>query len=171
MAAPIISFVVAMDRNHLIGVDGDLPWHLPDDMKHFRQVTMGKPVLMGRVTYESIPARFRPLSGRTNIILTRQEDYSAPGCVVAHTLDEALASMPDEPELMVIGGAQIFEQLLPQADRLYLTLVDGEFEGNVYFPELDMDQWQERSRQTHEQDEKHPVPFTILLLERLPKND
>jgi dihydrofolate reductase len=171
MTTPVISFVVAMDRNRLIGADGNLPWRLPDDMKHFRRVTMGKPVLMGRVTYESIPERFRPLPGRNNIILTRQEDYVAPDCLVVHSLDEALASAPDQPELMVIGGAQIFEQLLPQADRLYLTLIDGEFEGNVYFPELDMGQWQERSRQTHDQDDKHPVPFTILLLERLPQEN
>jgi dihydrofolate reductase len=160
-----------MDRNRLIGVDGDLPWRLPDDMKYFRRVTMGKPVLMGRLTYESIPERFRPLSGRTNIILTHQKDYSAPGCVVRHTLDEAVAFAADQPELMVIGGAQIFEQLLPQADRIYLTLVDGEFEGNVYFPELDMSQWQELSRQAHEQDEKHSVRFAFLLLERLPQED
>lgn len=164
---PIISFVVAMDRNRLIGAQGDLPWRLPDDMKHFRKVTMGKPVLMGRVTYESIPERFRPLPGRTNIILTRQETYEAEGCIIVHSMDEALEAADGKPELMVIGGAQIFAQLLPQADRLYLTQIHGEFTGDVYFPALDMDEWQEVSRREHQQDDKHAVPFTILVLERV----
>ena len=163
---PIMSFVVAMDRNRLIGAQGELPWRLPDEMKHFRTVTMGKPVLMGRVTYESIPARFRPLAGRTNIILTRQEAYQAQGCIVVHSIEEALKAAGDAPELMVIGGAQIFEQLLPRADRLYLTRVHGEFAGDVFFPELDMKKWQEISREEHGQDDRHAVPFTILVLDR-----
>jgi dihydrofolate reductase len=166
MSRPIISFVVAMDHNRLIGVDGGLPWQLPEDMKHFRRVTMGKPVLMGRVTYESIPPRFRPLPGRTNIVLTRQETYEAPDCILVNSLDEALAAAAGEPELMVIGGAKLYEQLLPQAERLYLTLVDGEFSGDAYFPELDMSQWREVSRQEFERDERHDAAFTILLLER-----
>ncbi len=136
MNLPIISFVFAMDRSRLIGAGGGLPWHLPDDMKHFRQVTMGKPVLMGRVTYESIPDRFRPLAGRTNIILTNQIGYEARGCLVVHSLDEAVAAAAGQPELMVIGGAQIYEQLLPRADRLYLTLIDANFDGDVFFPDL-----------------------------------
>lgn len=167
MAGPIISFVVAMDRNRLIGAGGELPWRLPDDMKHFREITMGKMVLMGRITYESIPERFRPLSGRTNVILTKQKDYVAPGCLIVHTLDEALTAAADEPELVVIGGAQLYEQLLSRADRIYLTLVEGEFKGDAYFPELDMSQWQERASLAHDQDERHAVPFTILLLERV----
>jgi dihydrofolate reductase len=167
MKTPIISFVVAMDRNRLIGADGGLPWRLPDDMKHFRQVTMGKPVLMGRKTYESIPDRFRPLSGRTNIILTRQVGYDAPDCLVVHSLAEAVTAGAGQSELMVIGGAQLYEQLLPMANRLYLTLVDGEFKGDVFFPCLDMTQWREVSRQDHGRDDRHPVPFTFLLLERL----
>jgi len=157
-----------MDRNRLIGAGGGIPWRLPDDMKHFRQVTMGKPVLMGRITYESIPLRFRPLAGRSNIILTRQSDYYAPGCVVVHSLDAALAAAAGQPELMVIGGADLYEQLMPQADRLYLTLVDGEFAGDVFFPSIEVEQWREISRQEHVRDERHLFPFTILLLERLP---
>ena len=155
-----------MDNNRLIGVDGGLPWRLPEDMKHFRRVTMGKPVLMGRVTYESIPPRFRPLPGRTNIVLTRQEAYAAPDCILVNSLDEALAAAAGQPELMVIGGAKLYEQLLPQAGRLYLTLVDGEFSGDAYFPELDWSQWREVSRQAFERDERHDAAFTILLLER-----
>ena len=157
-----------MDRNRLIGAGGGIPWRLPDDMKHFRKVTMGKPVLMGRITYESIPLRFRPLAGRSNIILTRQSDYYAPGCVVVHSLDAALAAAAGQPELMVIGGADLYEQLMPQADRLYLTLVDGEFAGDVFFPSIEVEQWREISRQEHVRDERHLFPFTILLLERLP---
>ncbi len=167
MNMPIISFVFAMDRHHLIGAGNGLPWRLPDDMKHFRQVTMGKPVLMGRITYESIPARFRPLSGRTNIILTHQIGYEAPGCLVVHSLDAALAAAAGQPELMVIGGAQIYEQLLPRAERLYLTLIDADFDGDVFFPVLDMSQWREVSRQEHGRDEKQPIPFAFLLLERI----
>ena len=167
MNIPTISFVVAMDRNCLIGAGGGLPWHLPDDMKQFRQVTMGKPVLMGRRTYESIPIRFRPLSGRSNIVLTRQVDYHAPGCLVVHALAEAFAAAAGEPELMVIGGAQIYEQLLPQASRLYLTLVDDEFEGDVFFPQLDKVQWQEISRRVHNCDHRHQTSFSFVLLERL----
>jgi dihydrofolate reductase len=167
MTMTTISFVVAMDKKRVIGADGGLPWRLPDDMKHFRQVTMGKPVLMGRITYESIPDRFRPLSGRTNIVLTRQSGYSAPGCVIVHSLNEALAAAAGQPELMVIGGAQLYEQLLPQAERIYLTLVDGEYTGDVYFPQLDMSQWRELSRHEHTADEKHSVNFIILVLERI----
>ncbi len=167
MIMPIISFVFAMDRHRLIGAGNGLPWRLPDDMKHFRQVTMGKPILMGRVTYESIPARFRPLAGRTNIILTHQIGYDAPGCLVVHSLAAAIAAAAGQSELMVIGGAQIYEQLLPRANRLYLTLIDADFDGDVFFPVLDMSQWREVSRQEHGRDEKHPIPFTFLLLERV----
>ncbi len=165
---PLLSFVVAMDRSFLIGVGGELPWHLPEDMKHFRKVTMGKPVLMGRKTYESIPKRFRPLAGRTNIVLTRQQDFQAPGCLVVHSLDEALSVASGQPELMVIGGAQLYEQLLPLAQRLYLTSVDAKFKGDVFFPKLNMNEWQEISRQEYSPNEKHAVPFTIFVLDRLP---
>lgn len=167
MESPLISFVVAVDRNCLIGNLGKIPWHLPDDLKHFRQVTMGKPVLMGRITYESIPDRFRPLPGRSNIVLTHQEGYDAPGCRVVHSLVEAVAASAGQPELMVIGGAQLYEQLLPQASRIYLTLVDGVFAGDVFFPALDKAQWREISRQEHGTDDRHQFAFTILLLERM----
>ncbi len=158
-----------MDRNRLIGAGNRLPWRLPDDMRRFREITMGKPVLMGRKTYESIPERFRPLPGRTNIVLTRQKDYDAPGCIVVHSLPQALSTASENEELMVIGGALLYEQLLPQADRIYLTQVDGEFEGDVYFPKLDETKWREIEREEHGRDGRHLSPFTFLLLERLPK--
>ncbi len=156
-----------MDRNGLIGAGDHLPWRLPDDMRRFREITMGKPVLMGRKTYESIPLRFRPLPGRTNIVLSHQTTYDAPGCTVVHSLPQALSAASGHDELMVIGGALLYEQLLPQADRIYLTLVDGEFEGDVFFPVLDETDWQEIEREEHGRDGRHAAPFTFLVLARL----
>jgi dihydrofolate reductase len=156
-----------MDRNGLIGAGDHLPWRLPDDMRRFREITLGKPVLMGRKTYESIHLRFRPLPGRTNIVLTHQTTYDAPGCTVVHSLPQALSAASGHEELMVIGGALLYEQLLPQADRIYLTLVDGEFEGDVFFPVLDETDWQEIAREEHGRDGRHAAPFTFLVLARL----
>jgi dihydrofolate reductase len=167
MKRPTISFIVAMDRNGLIGAGNHLPWRLPEDMRRFREITMGKPVLMGRKTYESIPARFRPLPGRTNIVLTHQENYDASGCIVVHSLPQALAASSGHEELMVIGGALLYEQLLAQADRIYLTLIDDEFEGDVFFPTLGETEWQEIEREEHGRDGRHASPFTFLLLDRL----
>jgi len=163
---PIISLVVAMDRIGLIGSGNYIPWHLPDDMKHFRQITMGHPVVMGRKTYESLPDRFRPLPGRTNIILTKQPKYAAAGCVVTHNLASAVEAAGDAKEVMVIGGAAIYGEFLPIADRIYLTLIDGSHEGDVYFPNFDMSEWIERQRDEHGIDERHAYPFVFLLLER-----
>ncbi len=155
-----------MDNNQLIGADNRIPWRLPDDMRYFREITMGKPVLMGRKTYESIPERFRPLVGRTNIVLTNQANYIAPGCLTTHFIQSALDVAGDVEELMVIGGAKIYEQFLPIADRLYLTLVDGELEGDVYFPGLDMDEWREMSREDHDIDDRHSHRFAFIVLDR-----
>ncbi len=166
LAGRLISFVVALDEGRVIGRDGALPWRLPDDMLRFREITMGHPVLMGRKTYESLPERFRPLPGRENIIVTRQRGYEAPGCRVVHSVAEAVERLQDREEVMVIGGAQIFAQLLPQADRLYLTLVHGRHEGDVFFPLLDPDEWQEVSREEHTADERHATAFSFVILER-----
>jgi dihydrofolate reductase len=164
--APRISLVVAMDENGLIGRDGGLPWRLPDDMAWFRRVTMGKPVMMGRKTYDSIPARFRPLPGRHNIIITRNRDYRAEGCTVVHSVAEALVAAGDAPEVMVAGGAMVYAAVLPQATHLYLTLVDGEFVGDTYFPPVNWHEWRETWRDVHEPDERHAHRFTWLVLER-----
>jgi len=118
-----IAIVVAMDDNRVIGRDNQLPWHLPADLRHFRQVTIGKPVLMGRKTHESIG---RPLPERTNIVVTRDRSYEAPGCILVHSIESALKAAGDRREVMVIGGADFYRQLLPKADRLYLTLVHAE---------------------------------------------
>jgi dihydrofolate reductase len=162
-----LSLIVAMDKNRLIGVNGRLPWHLTYDMKWFREQTMGKPVVMGRKTFESIPDRFRPLPGRHNIVLTRQRDYEAEGATVVHNIEAALAAVGSVDEVVVIGGAELYAQLLPQADRLYLTLIDAEFEGDAYFPEIDPAQWHETYRQEHPADDRHEYPFTWLIWERL----
>ena len=164
---PTISFVVAMDRNRLIGQGSGLPWRLPDEIRRFKEITMGHPVLMGRKTYETIPQKFRPLPGRTNIILTRQQEYDAPGCIVVHSLQEALSAVSPEEELMVIGGSQLFDALLPIVDRLYLTEIDDEYEGDVYFPALDMNQWREVAREEHPRDDRHASPFVFLVLDRV----
>ena len=164
---PKISFVVAMDRKRLIGAGDALPWRLPDELRRFKEITMGHPVLMGRKTYESIPEKFRPLKGRTNIILTTQEDYEAPGCTVVHSLEEALTTVDPQDELMVIGGARVFEALMPLVDRLYLTEIDGEYKGDVYFPRYDKSAWREVNREFHPRDENHDLPFTFLVLDRI----
>ncbi len=162
----MISFVVAMDENGVIGADGRIPWRLPDDMQWFRDVTMGKPVIMGRKTYESIPPRFRPLPGRHNIVVTRQVGYAAPGATVVHGIKEALRATGNVDEIIIGGGGELYRRLLPQADRLYLTLVDGRFTGDATFPPLDYAEWQEEFRQHHPADARHPHPFTWLILQR-----
>ena len=159
----IISLIAGMDKNSLIGQGNRLPWRLPADMKHFRQHTLGKPVLMGRKTFESIG---KPLPKRTNIILTRDLDYRADGCIVTHSIEEALKTASDCDELMVIGGASIYELFLPRANRLYLTYVHGCFEGDVYFPAFDLANWQEVKRVDSQPDEKNAHPYSFLFLHR-----
>jgi dihydrofolate reductase len=159
-----IAIVVAMADNRVIGRDNQLPWHLPADLRHFRQVTIGKPVLMGRKTHESIG---RPLPERTNIVVTRDRSYEAPGCVVAHSIESALKAAGDREEVMVIGGADFYRQLLPKADRLYLTLVHAEFEGDARFPELDDREWREVERTDCAPDANNPWPYSFIRLERV----
>lgn len=161
-----LSIIVAMDKNRLIGVNGRLPWRLPEDMTWFRKQTMGKPVIMGRKTFESIPERFRPLPGRRNIVLTRRQDYEADGTVVVHTIKAALTAVGKAEEAVVIGGAELYRQLLPQVGRLYLTLIDAEFDGDTFFPVLDQNQWHETFREYHPADNRHEHAFTWLIWER-----
>lgn len=160
-----IAFVVALDRNRVIGRDGALPWRLPDDMKHVREITMGKPLIMGRRTYESIG---RALPGRTSIVLTREASFHAGGVLVAHTPEEALRLAGDVPEVVVFGGAQIFRAFLPRADRIYLTEVDAEVRGDTFFPEIDPAEWRESERVEHGRDERHPFAFRFITLDRAP---
>lgn len=161
----IISLIAAIDLNRLIGKGGnELPWRLPADLKRFRNVTIGKPVIMGRKTFESIG---RPLSERTNIVITRNEKYEAPGCVIAHSPEEALRAADGALEVMIIGGGDIFAKFMPRAMRMYLTQIDAEFEGNIYFPEWNPTKWREISRESHEPDKRNPYKYTFLTLERI----
>ncbi|MDX5445878.1 MAG: type 3 dihydrofolate reductase [Zoogloeaceae bacterium] len=159
----MISIVVAMDRNRLIGRGNTLPWHLPADLAHFKSVTMGKPILMGRKTYESIG---RPLPGRHNIVITRNAGFAAPGCTVVTSVEAALAAAGAVPEIMLIGGAQLYAELLPRVGRIYVTRIDAAFEGDAWFPALDDGDWVETARSDHDPDERNPYPYSFRVLER-----
>jgi len=163
-----IAFIVAMDENRLIGRDGGLPWRLPDDMRWFREHTICKPCIMGRKTYESLPDRFRPLPDRPNIVVTRDASYQAPGATVVHSLPAALVAAGDVDEIMIVGGGELFAELLPQADRLYLTLVKTAETGDVYFPEMEPGEWVESFCQEHAADERHPYAFIWQIVDRYP---
>ena len=162
----ILSLVAAVSDNNVIGKDGTLPWRLPDDLKHFHDLTVGHPVIMGRKTYESIPEEHRPLPDRTNIILTRQ-DIDVPGCVVVHSFEEALRMSDGRmEEIFVIGGAEVYRQALPLAQRIYLTRVHANVDGDAFFPDVSWDEWREVSREEHAADARHVYPFTFLTYER-----
>jgi dihydrofolate reductase len=156
--------IAAMSDDRVIGIENRLPWKLPNDMKWFRQQTLGKPIIMGRKTFESFGAR--PLPERTNIIVTRDPDYHAEQCIVVHSVDAALTAAGNATEAMIIGGASFYEQMLPRADRLYLTLVHAELEGDAWFPEFDPADWQEVERIENPADEKNPYPHSFVILER-----
>ena len=160
------SLVVAMSRNRVIGRDNRLPWRLPADLAFFKRVTLGHPVIMGRRTYESIG---KPLPGRLNIVVSRDPGYSAPGCTVVHSLEAAYRAAGGAEEVAVIGGSSIFEEALRDADRIYLTEVDADVEGDVYFPPFDRSQWSQSELERHARDERHEYPFRILRLERKPE--
>jgi dihydrofolate reductase len=163
-----IALVVAMADNGIIGRAGTLPWHLPDDLKHFKSVTLGKPVLMGRRTFESIG---KPLPGRRNLVLTRGaarpgDIAQADGLECVASLEAACALVSDAPELCVIGGANVYGQTLPLATRIYLTRVHGEVTGDVYFPPWDAADWQELQRQEHPADARHAHAMSFVTLQR-----
>jgi len=161
----IISFVVAAANNNVIGKDNQLVWNLPNDMKFFKNVTWGMPVVMGRKTYEALG---KPLPGRKNIVLTRQPDWKAEGTVVVKTFDEAaqIVKEMDVKEMMVIGGGEIFKMLMPKAGRIYITRVDAEPDGDAFFPEIDPKEWKLVSREDHEKDAKHAYNYSFQVWER-----
>jgi len=152
-----------MDRNRLIGNNNQLPWHLPADFAHFKSVTMGKPVIMGRKTFESIG---KPLPGRTNIVLSRSPDARFEGVECVSSFEQALALVPDADEVMVIGGSTIYEMLLPRADRLYLSYVEAEFDGDAWFPEIDNNQWLELESVLRKADDKNIYDCRFVTLEK-----
>ena len=160
---PVLSLIVAVADNGVIGDGNRLPWRLPEDMRWFRRRTTGKPVVMGRKTYESIG---RPLPERTNIVLTRDPGYRVPGCTVVGDIDQALAAAGEAEEVMVMGGAEVYRQLLPRAGRLYLTRVHAAPDGDAWFPEIDPESWREVEREDHPADADHAVAYSFLILER-----
>jgi dihydrofolate reductase len=158
-----LSLVVAASSNNVIGRDGGLPWHLPDDLRQFKRLTTGKAVIMGRSTYESIG---RPLPDRRNIVMTRNAEYVADGCDVVSSVSEAMDAVEGVEEVMIIGGGQVYRDFLPLADRIYLTRVQAELEGDTYFPEIDEAAWRLVSSEHHAADEKHRYAFDVMVFER-----
>jgi dihydrofolate reductase len=159
-----ISIVVAMSSNSLIGRDGDLPWHLSADLQHFKSITMGKPVVMGRLTYESIG---RPLPGRENIVLTRDIEYKAEGCTIVHDLEQITSRCSYTEEIMIIGGAQLYIETIPLANKLFITEVHAELDGDIFFPDFDRKQWREIERQHFDADEKNDFDYSFVVLEHI----
>lgn len=160
-----ISFVVAAAKNNVIGKDNKLVWNLPNDMKFFKNVTWGMPVVMGRKSFEALG---KALPGRKNIVLTRQEDYKAKDAIVVKTMDEAKAVVKemDVKEMMVIGGGEIFKMVMPEAKRIYLTRVDAEPDGDAFFPEVNPAEWELVSKKDHEADARHAYNYSFQIWER-----
>ncbi|SHI24806.1 type 3 dihydrofolate reductase [Ferrimonas marina] len=158
-----IAMIACMARDRVIGRDNQMPWHLPADLKHFKAVTLGKPVVMGRKTYESIG---RPLPGRHNIVISRQSGYAPEGVTVVADIEAALTAAGEVEELMIIGGGQLYQAMLPRAKRLYLTEVALTVEGDTRFPEYADQPWRELSREVRPADEANPHEMTFLTLER-----
>jgi dihydrofolate reductase len=158
----IISAVVAIGENHAIGKNNQLLWHLPNDLKHFKQITSGGTVIMGRKTYDSVG---RPLPNRRNIIITRQK-LEIAGCEVVSSVEGALALCRDEKEVFIVGGAEIYRLALPLTNRIYLTIVHQNFDADAFFPPLDKAEWIENEREDHGTDEKHAIPYSFITLVR-----
>lgn len=164
-----LALIAAMAQNRVVGIDNKLPWHLPEDLKYFKLITTGKAVIMGRKTYDSIG---RPLPNRTNIVITRSTEFSAPGIEVVNSLDAAIELAENVSlinavdEVMVIGGAQIYEAALPKADRLYLTHVHANVEGDAYFPDVDMNQWKELGREDYDASETNPYNYSFVVYDK-----
>ena len=161
-----ISLIVAAAQNNAIGKEGGMPWHLPNDLRHFKNLTWGMPVVMGRKTFESLG---KPLAGRKNIVISRQAGWSAPGAVVVKTIEDALfvAREADMKEVMVIGGGEIYKSLFDRAKRIYLTRVEAEPDADTFFPVIDPQQWHLMSQKNHEADEKNAYNYSFQVWERL----
>jgi dihydrofolate reductase len=146
---PTLNVIAAMARNRVIGINNTLPWRLPEDLKHFKSLTMGHHIIMGRKTYESIG---KPLPGRTTVIVTRNADFKVEGCLTATSIDTAIALCGEDDNVFFVGGAELYGQILPRADRLYLTEIQAEYEGDAWFPEFDRTAWKEAERHAHVND-------------------
>jgi dihydrofolate reductase len=163
VTTPLVTLIVAVADNGVIGRENALPWHLPEDLKRFKRLTMGKPMIMGRKTFESIG---KPLPGRRNIVVTRDTNYRRDGVDVVHGAGAALVAAGDAPEVMVIGGADLFRLFLPQAGRIHLTRVHAHVVGDVTWPALDIRQWEVIERERHEMDERHALAMTFEVWEK-----
>jgi dihydrofolate reductase len=159
----MLSLIVAIAKNRVIGFEKKMPWHLPAELAYFKRVTMGHPIIMGRKTFESIG---RPLPGRRNIVVSRDRSYAADGVEIAHSLDAATAACQKE-NAFVIGGATLYAEALPKVDRLYVTEIDASPQGDTFFPALDMQEWQETSRERRDRDEKNQFDVEFVVLERV----
>jgi dihydrofolate reductase len=160
---PIVSLIVAMARNRVIGANNRIPWRLPGEQQMFKQITMGHHIVMGRKTYESIG---RLLPGRTTVIVTRQPDYHVAGAVIAHSLHDAINAAARDTEIFVIGGAELFREALAIADRIHLTVVDTEVAGDTLMPEIDLDRWRAGTTEIHLPDERHAYGYTHTVYDR-----
>ncbi|WP_066335627.1 dihydrofolate reductase [Azohydromonas lata] len=161
-----LTIVAAVARNGVIGRDNDMPWRLPEDLKHFRRVTLGAPVIMGRRTWDSLPAAFKPLPGRRNVVITRNAGWSAEGAEAAASLQEALQRLADAPAAFVVGGAQLYAQALPLADELVLTEIDRDFEGDTRFPAFERERFAEVARETHRAAPPNDFDFAFVTYRR-----
>ena len=159
-----ISAIVAMDENRVIGRNNQLPWRLPADLQHFKSITMGKPIVMGRKTYDSIG---RPLPGRQNIVLTRDPTLQIPGCTIVTSIPAVLELASANEEIFIIGGAHLFEAFLPMTERIHLTLVHAQCEGDAYFPKLKIEEWKEVGREDHGADGGNEYAYSFVVLERV----
>ena len=159
----MVTLIVAVADSGVIGRDNSLPWHLPEDLKRFKRITMGKPIVMGRKTCESIG---KPLPGRHNIVVTRDANYHRDGVTVVHGVDAAIAAAGDVPEIMIIGGADLFRLFLPRAGRVHLTRVHGDVDGDIHWAALDAREWKMVEREAHAADERHAYPMTFEVWEK-----
>jgi dihydrofolate reductase len=165
----IVSAIAALSENRVIGKNNDLPWKLPDDMKFFMETTKGHHVIMGRKNYDSLKGKFKPLPNRTNIVITRQSELDAPGCIVLHNIKEGLlvANKNGEPECFIIGGSEIYDLAMPYTNRLYLTEIQAHINGDTYFPEFNKNEWKEISRTHHDADDRHAYAFDFVIYDKM----
>lgn len=167
----ITSLIVAIAENNVIGKDNDLIWHLPNDMKFFKDKTLNHHIITGRKNYISIPEKYRPLSNRTNIVLTRQSNFNGEGCIVSHSIEDAIAHAKNnnETELFIIGGGQIYKEALEKGlvDRMYITHVNHQFEGDTFFPEINNEKWKKVSEINNAADEKHLYSYSFAVYEKM----
>ena len=159
-----LHLIYARSRNNVIGVNGDLPWHLPEDLAHFKRTTLGQAVIMGRVTWQSIPQKFRPLPGRSNVVVSRQLDFSAPGAQVVNSLQAALALFPADETVWLIGGAQLYAQAMPLAQQLVITEIDADYPGDAFAPSWHQAEWKETQRTTHTS--AQGLGYSLVTLQR-----